>query len=58
MVFQQYMDGGGRGFHIPGDVNSGSLCVFQEKISGKESYSAASDSAVCISGAAFHDGFV
>ena len=58
MVFQQYMDGGGRGFHFPGDGNPGSLCVFQEKISGKESYSAASDSAVCISGAAFHDGFV
>lgn len=32
--------------------------VFPGKVSGKESYSAASDSAVCISGAAFHDGFV
>lgn len=36
MVFQQYMDGGGRGFHIPGDGNSGSLCVFQEKFPGRK----------------------
>ena len=34
--FSNSMDGGGIGFHFPGDGNPGSLCVFQEKVSGKK----------------------